>query len=132
MPRRLHRNTYSDVSGMVTPIGRNLQANSPMSWQAINFIDNCMQSKMVFVGLSLTDPNMRRWLGWIHSNKIQEFKNNGIAFNESSEHFWIKKLPNTEVEKVWLEESVAHLGVRLVWINEWNQVGEAINKMIGL
>ena len=24
MPRRLHRNTYSDVSGMVTPIGRNL------------------------------------------------------------------------------------------------------------
>ena len=26
MPRRLHRNTYSDVSGMVTPIGRNLQS----------------------------------------------------------------------------------------------------------
>ena len=26
MPRRLHRNTYSDVSGMVTPIGRNLHS----------------------------------------------------------------------------------------------------------
>ena len=46
-------------------------ANSPMSWQAINFIENCMQSKMVFVGVSLTDPNMRRWLGWIHNNKVQ-------------------------------------------------------------
>jgi hypothetical protein len=127
------RKGYNAIEKLVFLENSYLQlANSPMSWQAINFIDNCMQSKMVFVGLSLTDPNMRRWLGWIHSNKIQEFKNNGIAFNESSEHFWIKKLPNTEVEKVWLEESVAHLGVRLVWINEWNQVGEAINKMIGL
>ena len=35
-------------------------ANSPMSWQAINFIDNCMHSKMVFVGVSLSDANMRR------------------------------------------------------------------------
>ena len=67
-------------------------ANSPMSWQAINFIENCMQSKMVFVGVSLSDPNMRRWLGWIHNNKVQELKSNGIAYSESTEHFWINNL----------------------------------------
>ena len=100
-------------------------ANSPMSWQAINFIENCMQSKMVFVGVSLSDSNMRRWLSWIHNNKMQELKSNGIADIESTEHFWINKKPKSEVEKVWMEESVAHLGVRLVWIDEWSQVGIA-------
>lgn len=107
-------------------------ANSPMSWQGINFIENCMQSKMVFVGVSLSDSNMRRWLSWIHNNKIEEFRNNGIDYGESTEHFWINKKPKTEVERIWMEESVAHLGVRLVWIDEWNQVGEALRKMLNI
>ena len=107
-------------------------ANSPISWQAINFIENCMQSKMVFVGVSLSDANMRRWLGWIHSNKMNEFRNNGIDSRDATEHFWINKKPKTEVERIWMEESVAHLGVRLVWIDEWNQVGKALKKMLGL
>ena len=107
-------------------------ATSPLSWQSINFIENCMNSKMVFVGVSLSDPNMRRWLGWIHKNKLEDLKNNGIKAGESSEHFWINKKPATEVEKTWIEESVAHLGVRLVWIDEWNQVGVVLNKMLGI
>ena len=107
-------------------------ANSPMSWQAINFIENCMQSKMVFVGVSLSDANMRRWLGWIHSNKMEEFRINGFDCKDATEHFWINKKPKTDVEKTWMEESVAHLGVRLVWIDEWNQVGEVLEKMLGL
>ena len=107
-------------------------ANSPMSWQAISFIENCMQSKMVFVGVSLSDANMRRWLGWIHSNKMEEFKINGFDCRDATEHFWINKKPKTDVEKIWIEESVAHLGVRLVWIDQWNQVGEALRKMLGL
>ena len=103
-----------------------------MSWQAINFIDNCMYSKMVFVGVSLSDANMRRWLSWIHSNKMEEFRINGFTCKDPTEHFWINKKPKTDVEKVWMEESVAHLGVRLVWIDEWNQVGEVLRKMLGL
>jgi len=107
-------------------------ANSPISWQAIQFIENCMNSRMVFVGVSLTDPNMRRWLGWIHNNKMQEFKTNGIKTDNSTEHYWINKKPGTTVEKIWIEESVAHLGVRLVWIDNWSQVGEALRKMLGI
>jgi len=107
-------------------------ATSPLSWQSINFIENCMNSKMVFVGVSLSDPNMRRWLGWIHKNKLEDLKNNGIKVIKASENFWINKKPATEVEKTWIEESVAHLGVRLVWIDEWNQVGEVLNKMLGI
>lgn len=107
-------------------------ANSPMSWQALQFIENCMNSKMVFVGVSLTDANMRRWLGWIHSNKMAEFAENGIACKDSTEHFWIKKKPRTGTEKIWIEESVAHLGVRLIWIDEYSQTGAVLEKMLGL
>ena len=106
-------------------------ANSPISWQAINFIENCMQRKVVFVGVSLSDANMRRWLGWIHSNKMEEFSVNGLKCKDATEHFWINKKPKTDVEKTWMEESVAHLGVRLVWIDEWNQVGDVLGKMLG-
>lgn len=107
-------------------------ATSPLSWQSINFIEHCMNSKMVFVGVSLSDPNMRRWLGWIHKNKVDDLKNNNYNTKDVTEHFWINKKPDTDVEKTWIEESVAHLGVRLVWINEWDQVGEVLNKMLGI
>ena len=141
----IHCHGILPISGVKTRKGHNANdklvfleesylqlANSPMSWQAINFIENCMQSKMVFVGVSLSDPNMRRWLGWIHSNKMNEFRINGLDCKDATEHFWINKKPKTDVEKIWVEESVSHLGVRLVWIDEWSQVGEALQKMLGL
>ena len=107
-------------------------ANSPLSWQALQFIENCMNSKMVFIGVSLTDANMRRWLGWIHGNKMDEFAENGIVCKDSTEHFWIRKRPETDLEKKWIEESVAHLGVRLVWIDDYYQSGAVLKKMLGL
>lgn len=107
-------------------------AYSPISWQAMNFINNCMHSRMVFVGVSLTDANMRRWLGWIHHNKMKEFRINGIECSDSTEHYWINKKPKMDVEKTWVEESVSHLGVRLVWIDEWSQVGEVLSKLLGI
>lgn len=107
-------------------------ANSPMSWQALQFIENCMNSKMVFVGVSLTDANMRRWLGWIHKNKMDEFAENSFDCKDSTEHFWIRKKPGTDLEKIWIEESVSHLGVRLIWIDDYNQTGEVLKKMLAL
>lgn len=141
----IHCHGVLPISGVKTRKGHNANdklvfleesylklANSPISWQSISFIENCMQSKMVFVGVSLSDPNMRRWLGWIHSNKMEEFRVNGIECKDATEHFWINKKPETKVERMWIEESVSHLGVRLVWIDEWNQVGEVLRKMLGL
>lgn len=66
------------------------------------------------------NPTLRVFSAYLHTCK------------DPTEHFWINKKPKTDVEKVWMEESVAHLGVRLVWIDEWNQVGEVLRKMLGL
>lgn len=107
-------------------------ANNVFSWQANSFINNCINSKMVFIGVSLTDSNMRRWLSWIHANKTQELAVNKIEYTDATEHFWICVKPNSKQEMLWIEESVAHLGIRLVWINNWNQVGTVLRKMLGI
>ena len=107
-------------------------ANTTFSWQSANFINSCLNSKIVFIGVSLTDSNMRKWLSWIHSNKINELKENHLSQENVTEHFWIKKSPPTKQEKLWIEESVSHLGIRLIWVDEWTQVGTVLNKMLGL
>lgn len=107
-------------------------ANNAFSWQSNSFIDNCINSKMVFIGVSLTDSNMRRWLSWIHANKIKELALNEIEYTDATEHFWICVKPESKQEKLWIEESVAHLGVRLVWIDNWNQTGKVLTKMLGI
>ncbi len=107
-------------------------ANNSFSWQATSFIENCIHNRVVFIGVSLTDSNMRRWLSWIHANKMKEFNENGIGCESSTEHFWINKLPESMQERVWIEETVAHLGVRLVWIDDWNQSGMVLAKMLNV
>lgn len=107
-------------------------ANSPVSWQSVNFLDAALNTRMVFIGVSLKDPNMRRWLGWVHQNKLAELKHNNIVSSTPTEHYWINKLPETESERIWIEESVAHLGVRLIWLNDWSETEEILGAMLNL
>lgn len=106
-------------------------ANTSFSWQSNIFLDMAMSQSVVFVGVSLSDSNMRRWLSWVHSNRvneIEEFNGNGAT---SAIHYWITKEPNSASKKRWIESAVAHLGVRLVWISEWCQTGQALKSMLG-
>lgn len=107
-------------------------ANASFSWQSASFIDTCLNNKIVFIGVSLTDGNMRRWLSWMHANKMQEFSENSIDTTDSTEHFWINIKPRNAITKTWIEESVAHLGIRLIWIDNWSQLDTVLRKMLGL
>ena len=107
-------------------------SNNAFSWQSSNFINTCMNQRVVFVGVSLTDPNMRKWLSWIHQNRLNEYSELGIEPKNSTQHYWIKTLPESEEEMLWFESAVAHLGVRIIWINSWDEVGTALSKMLGL
>jgi len=109
-------------------------ANNAFSWQSNEFISYCSKITLVFIGVSLTDPNMRRWLSWVHSMKLHEIRQNGIINDENSigkaySHFWINKTPKVKEEKKWIEACVQHLGVKIIWIKKWNDVGNALNKM---
>lgn len=105
-------------------------SNSVFSWQSSVFLDVCSSKSVVFVGVSLSDSNMRRWLSWICTNRIQEIKERSGSLSVSTSHFWINKKPDSNEETLWIESSVAHLGVRLIWINDWSEVGQALRILL--
>lgn len=107
-------------------------ANNSFSWQATTFLNACMCQHVVFIGTSLTDPNMRRWLSWVYTNRLNEMKENGLCVNKSTQHYWINKIPDDASAIPWIESAVAHLGIRLIWIKDWSQCSLALRKLLGL
>lgn len=107
-------------------------ANTAFSWQSSVFLELASARSLVFIGMSLSDPNMRRWLSWVHTNRMKELGRRYMYLGASTRHYWIRKQPATTDERLWIESSVEHLGVRVVWLNEWDQIGHALRSMLGL
>jgi len=108
-------------------------ANNSFSWQSNSFLEIVNSNIVVFVGVSLSDPNMRRWLSWSHNIRIEEIcsitKKSQI---DSAKHYWINKDPCDVEQKSWIEANVAHLGVRLIWISDWKNIGIVLKKMLNM
>ncbi|MCA9653523.1 MAG: SIR2 family protein [Myxococcales bacterium] len=100
------------------------------SWQATSFLETCAARRVVFVGLSLTDANMRRWLSWVHDSRMDELEQIGRAEAVSTQHFWLNLDPGDPELRSWIEASVAHLGVRLVWLTSWDAIGPVLARML--
>jgi hypothetical protein len=92
-------------------------ANSSFSWQSSAFLSSSVFRHMIFVGVSLSDSNMRRWLAWVHATRKRELAAFG-ADVASTSHYWLNKRPKSDDEARWIESCVAHLGVRLIWLDE--------------
>lgn len=107
-------------------------ANNSFSWQANTFLNACATQNIIFIGTSLTDPNMRRWLSWVHTNRINEMRYNGVNVSSSTQHYWIRKIPDDKTTMPWIESIVDHLGIRIIWINEWSQCALALEKLLGI
>lgn len=107
-------------------------ANTSFSWQSSAFLDISSTKSMVFIGVSLADPNMRRWLSWIHSNRMNELQDIKGIESASTRHFWLSVHPGSAQERRLIESLVAHLGVRLVWMDSWDHTAPALRAMLGM
>ncbi len=106
-------------------------AGTVYSWQATSFLETCSARRVVFVGLSLSDANMRRWLSWVHDSRAQELEQIGHGDAVSTQHYWLSADPGDSRLRAWIEASVAHLGVRLVWLKQWANIGPVLRRMLG-
>lgn len=106
--------------------------NATFAWQSSAFFDICVSRSVVFLGVSLSDSDMRRWLSLVHANRLNELKLFHSFSGPSTTHYWIRKAPDNSKEKPWIESLVSHLGIRLVWIDKWCQAGEALRKLLGI
>jgi TIR domain/SIR2-like domain len=102
----------------------------PFSWSNLIQLNCLTQNTCLFVGISLTDPNMRRLLD------VAWRKNPG----KSVRHYIAKKLPKSsdgkdELDKVFkiLEEQDANaLGLNVVWVNDHDELPGILEKIAAL
>lgn len=106
-------------------------ANSSFAWQSNSFFNILTTNTVFFIGLSFTDPNLRRWLSWIHTCKKEALCKIG-ANADSTSHYWIEKRPDNLTLQKWYESSVAHLGIRIIWVNDWTEVPQVLRVAVHL
>jgi hypothetical protein len=107
-------------------------ANSSFSWQSAMFLGTAVLRSMVFAGTSFTDPNLRRWLASVHGNRVGELKARMKNDTQTYEHYWLNRAPKNEAKMRWMESLVRHLGVRLVWMNDFGDFEPYLRRMLGL
>lgn len=105
-------------------------ANNMYSWAQSTFLYSAQNCKMVFLGLSMSDPNIRRWLSWTNQKYIEELSNKTKCRAQSLPHLWIKtKSSNTAVQD-FMDLSLRHMGVKIALIESWSNVEETLKKIM--
>lgn len=101
-------------------------AASRAAWGESQFLFHAHSTKMVFLGLSMADSNIRKWMNGINSEKSRDVQLFGYDGIPNPHHVWIKPEPAAmEMKQVYLL-SLLHLGVRPGWIKTWNDVESAL------
>lgn len=100
------------------------------TWPESVFMYHANISRLLFFGLSMSDPNLRRWLAL-----SQQQSNDGHVLRggrESLPHLWMTKLPDAQATREPTWQSLTHLGVRTAWLNDWQHITDALENVIGL
>lgn len=99
----------------------------PFSWSNLIQLNKLSQNTCLFIGLSLTDPNLRRLLDVANRKNPNKFIN----------HYIIKKTlsPRKGKDRVddlaeFLEEQDANeLGLNVIWVNEFKEIAPIIKSI---
>ncbi|WP_158146686.1 SIR2 family protein [Vibrio fluvialis] len=108
-----HENQYLDV------------ALTTSSWAQTMFTYQALVSSMVFVGLSMSDANLRRWMAAAHLNRCKELEALGRNPDGASSHLWLRQCATPKVE-TFQEVALAHLGVRSALIPDWSSLEQGL------
>ena len=104
------------------------QFMDPFSWSNLIQLNKLTQNTCLFVGISLTDPNMRRLLD--------------VAWRKNPDktlsHYIVKRLPKfsdgdvlDELSKLLEEQDANALGLNVVWIDEFAELPQFLVEIAG-
>ena len=89
------------------------------SWAQTNFLYFAQNNKLIFLGLSMSDPNIRRWLSWTAENYNKELQKKVGDSTLSLRHIWIKTKMKSKKSQSFIDVSLHHLGVKVALIDSW-------------
>jgi hypothetical protein len=108
-------------------------AGSVFTWAQTTFLHYVQSHRMVFVGLSMSDPNIRKWLSWWTVSRKQDIQEvAGLSDHWPMEHIWLSTIPKKPDHVYILENSLWHLGTRICWLNDWTQLDLAFKKLLSM
>jgi hypothetical protein len=105
-------------------------ASQMHNWAQTNFLYNSQNSKLIFVGLSMSDPNIRRWLSWTNHTYLSELNQMTGGRGIAIPHLWIKTKASSNDIQDFLDVSLRHMGVKIAIIENWGELGENLKKIM--
>lgn len=105
-------------------------AGSVYNWAQTTFLYHAQFDNLLFIGLSMSDLNIRKWLYWTsqnHNTELSEICHIPIV---DLHHMWINK--STPEEATTLEDSLSHLNVRYGYLSSWNDLEVGLRNLFGI
>ena len=102
------------------------------SWAQNIFLFHAQSTRLLIIGHSMSDPNIRRWLSWTQDNYVAEMTAVGKAGKAAPQHFWLNKKPKDNGLKIVQEVGLSHLGIRLCWVDEWSQLHKGVQNILAV
>lgn len=107
-------------------------ATSASAWPETVFMFNAQANKMVFIGLSMADPNIRRWMATanqIHRGDLEVVAKTNDA---TPKHIWLTTTSSDKTVDDIKQVALLHLGIRPAWIDKWTDLELALNNLMGV
>jgi len=105
-------------------------AGTSASWPETLFLFHAQTTRMIFVGISMADANMRRWMSASEMELRQDYRRISKGKRINPEHLWITRRPSDPAMSRLKLVSMLHLGVRPAWIDEWVQLEGSLSNML--
>lgn len=107
-------------------------ATTSAAWPESLFLFYAQTTRMVFLGLSMADSNIRRWMNsaYIEEKHDLTLIAKGTPVNPS--HLWVTKRPaDSALERINLV-ALNHLGIRPAWLDDWRFLRASLNNLIAM
>lgn len=102
------------------------------SWAETLFMFHAQTTAMLFLGFSMSDPNMRRWLALSNASALHDLNAMTKQTEMTPRHTWITTDPSDPNMKQLRDEALVHLGVRPGWIRNWSDTERAITNLLAI
>lgn len=102
------------------------------SWAETLFMFHAQTTAMLFLGFSMSDPNMRRWLALSNASALHDLNAMTKQTEMTPRHTWLTTDPAEPAIKSLRDEALVHLGVRPGWITSWTDTERAIANLLAL
>jgi hypothetical protein len=119
----LPENSYTSIAGRM------------FTWAQSVFLYHAQAGNLCFVGLSMTDTNIRRWLSWTFEGYQTDLRAGASPKELSGRHLWLAAKPalRTKDPRTKLYPyAMRHLGVQVCWLSSWSQCDRVFKRLLGL